>query len=189
MSLKTTITSAAILVVLAIGVGQAIGSSANPATDATVEVDPLTDGKIAMIAVVADNNDIAYAHLAMALSSNPDVRRFAQTMLQDHAAVNELAGELAARLGIEPAESDVSRQLEAQAKTVIDRLTPLRGAEFDRTYAQNELAYHEFVNEALREQFIPAAQNEEFKAALEQALVVFEGHEKLARDLVASVNR
>ena len=149
----------------------------------------LTDGEVAMIAVVADNNDIAYAHLALALSSNSAVRRFAQTMIQDHSAVNEQAGALVERLGVVPAESDVSRQLEDAASRVIDELTKRRGAEFDRWYAENELGYHEFVNAALRDQFIPAAQNGEFREALKGALVLFEGHEKLARELVESVGQ
>lgn len=157
-------------------------------TGAGMAPDPaLSDGQIAMIAVLAGNVDISYAHLAMALSSDPAVRRFARTMLQDHAAVNEQAGALVQRLGVEPVESDVSRQLERDARAIIDELTGLRGADFDRRYAENELAYHEFVNTALRDQFIPGADNPEFRKALEGALTLFEAHEKLARDLVDSV--
>lgn len=147
----------------------------------------LSDAEIAMVAVVAGKVDISYAHLAMALSSNPDVRRFAETMIRDHGAVNEQAGALVSRLGVEPVQSDLSRNLQAEARGIIDELATLRGEDFDRRYAENELAYHEFVNTALREQFIPAVRNEEFREALKGALVLFEAHEKLARDLVERV--
>lgn len=188
MSTQNILAGSALALILAIGVGQTIESA--PAPDSGVaQAEPLTDGKIAMIAVVANNSDIAYAHLALALSSDPAVRGFAKTMVEDHAAVNDLAGELAGELGIEPAESEISRQLVDQRRQIIDELTGLRGAAFDKRYADSELAYHEFVNNALREQFIPAAQNPEFRSALEQALTVFEGHEKLAREMVESVNR
>lgn len=149
----------------------------------------ITDGEIAMIAVVAGDIDISYAHLALALSEDADVRAFAKTMIQDHPAVNEGAGALVARLGITPEPSAVSRQLTEQAKAIVDELTTLRGAEFDQRYAENELAYHEFVNTALREQFIPGATNDEFRDALKGALSVFEGHEKLARAMVRSVTQ
>ena len=43
----------------------------------------LGDAQIAHIAVTADNIDIAYAHLALALSDNPAVRRFAETMISE----------------------------------------------------------------------------------------------------------
>lgn len=149
----------------------------------------LSDAEIAMVAVVAGKVDISYAHLATALSSNPDVRRFAQTMIRDHGAVNEQAGALVKRLGVEPVESDLSRNLQAEARGIIDELATLRGEDFDRRYAENELAYHEFVNTALRDQFIPAVRNDEFREALKGALVLFQAHEKLARDLVERVGR
>lgn len=52
----------------------------------------------------------------------------------------------------------------------------LRGEKFDRRYAENELSYHEFVNAAVRDQFIPALESDEFREALKGALAVFEGH-------------
>lgn len=189
MSLKSIFLTGLITILFAIGLGQAVESNRGPGGDGVATVDPLTDGKIAMIAVVAGNIDIRYAHLAMALSSNPDVRRFAQTMIADHAAINELAGELVGDLGIEPVESDISRTLRQQSRALVDELASLRGTGFDRRYAANELEYHEFVNTALREQFIPAVQNERFRDALRDALAVFEGHEKLARSMVRSVER
>lgn len=172
---------------LAMAIALFVGLQGSTAIASDSSSPAITDGEIAMIAVVAGGIDVQYAHLALALSKNPAVRDFAKTMVQDHPSVNEQAGALVSRLGIEPVPSDISRQLQAQAAQIVDDLTGLRGAEFDRRYAENELAYHEFVNTALREQFIPGAQNPEFKAALEGALVVFEGHEKLARAMVESV--
>lgn len=186
---RTTILAAGMITILtAIGFGHAIESNGPSGdADAVATVDPLTDGKIAMIAVVAGNVDITYAHLAMALSSDPAVQRFARTMIADHAAINELASGLVGDLGIEPVESEISRNLRQQSRAIVDELTGLRGKEFDRRYAANELEYHEFVNTALREQFIPAVQDDRFRDALRDALAVFEGHEKLARDMVRSV--
>lgn len=188
MIIRNILAAGTLALILAVGVGQTIESAPAPESG-VARAEPLTDGKIAMIAVVANDSDIAYAHLALALSSDPAVRSFAKTMLMDHAAVNDLAGALAGELGIEPAESEISRQLLEQRLQIIDELTTLRGAAFDKRYAGSELAYHEFVNSALREQFIPAAQSPEFRAALEQALTVFEGHERLAQEMVRSVNQ
>jgi len=190
MKKKSILFAGLLTILFTIGIGYAIesGRHGTRGTD-IVAVDPLTDGKIAMIAVVAGNIDIAYAHLAMALSSDPAVRRFARTMLTDHAAVNEGAGKLVEKIGIEPVESEISRTLRKQSRAIIDELTALRGAEFDRRYAANELEYHEFVNTALRDQFIPSVQDPRFRGALEDALAVFEGHEKMARSMVRSVGR
>ena len=58
----------------------------------------LTDMQIAHIAYTAGQIDIRYAHLALALSENDDVRSFAETMLRDHKAVNDAALELLGKL-------------------------------------------------------------------------------------------
>ena len=51
----------------------------------------LNDLEIAHVAYIADNIDIRYAHLALAISQNPEIRKFAETMIRDHTAVNEQA--------------------------------------------------------------------------------------------------
>ncbi len=75
----------------------------------------LNDLEIAHVAYTADSIDIRYAHLALAISDNPAVREFAQTMIRDHEAVNAEALALVARLDVTPQDNFLSRQLEAQA--------------------------------------------------------------------------
>lgn len=45
--------------------------------------DELNDLEIAHVAYTANNIDIQYAHLALAISQNPDVREFARTMYDE----------------------------------------------------------------------------------------------------------
>ena len=66
--------------------------------------DELNDLEIAHVAYTADNIDIQYAHLALAISQNPDVREFAKTMIRDHEAVNAQA--LACLLYTSPSPRD-----------------------------------------------------------------------------------
>ncbi|WP_084766202.1 DUF4142 domain-containing protein [Nitrococcus mobilis] len=54
---------------------------------------------------------VRYAHLALALSENPQVRNFAATMIRDHSAVNRHALALVQKLHITPQDNPVSRQL------------------------------------------------------------------------------
>lgn len=144
----------------------------------------LSDVEMAHVAVTASHIDIAYAHLALALSETPSIRQFAETMIRDHTAVNEQVFALAKRLGVEAQPNAVSRQLQDQAEQTKDRLSRLRGAAFDRAYAANELGYHEFVNGVVEEAFIPNIENDEVRAAFEGALAVFRGHERHAARIV-----
>ena len=63
-------------------------------------------------------------------------------------------------------------------------LQGLNGAAFDRAYAENELAYHREVNDAVRNTLIPSASNPELKNLLQQGLKIFEGHQQHAEQLV-----
>lgn len=147
----------------------------------------LTDTQMAHVAYVADTIDIRQAHLALALSDNPDVRAFAETMIADHTAVNEQALALLKKLGVKPEDNFLSQQLLKGAGDTMSKLSALRGADFDRAYAANELAYHQTVNGVVGDDFIPHAKNAEVKALFEAGLKIFKAHEKHAETMVAEL--
>lgn len=147
----------------------------------------LNDLEIAHVAYTADNIDIRYAHLALALSQSPEVRNFAETMIRDHTAVNEQALALLEKLGAEAQDNFLSRTLNADAEKIIDGLSVLRGAEFDRAYAENELAYHKAVNGLVANTFIPNIENAEVKALFEQGLEIFRAHEGHAEQMAQAL--
>lgn len=147
----------------------------------------LNDLQIAHVAYIADNIDIRYAHLALAMTSNPAVREFAETMIRDHSAVNEQALALLKKLDVAPQDNFLSQSLQENAEKVIDEMSQLRGAEFDRHYAKNELAYHKAVNDLVANAFIPNIENAEVKALFEAGLKIFTAHEAHAEQMVESL--
>lgn len=159
--------------------GQAIAAD-NPAD--------LNDLEIAHVAYTADNIDIQYAHIALALSKNPEVREFAKTMIRDHEAVNEQALALLNKLGAQPQDNFLSQALKDGAADIVNELTALRGAEFDKRYAENELAYHKAVNELVADTFIPNIENKEVKDLFKAGLEIFLVHEGHAEAMVKSLN-
>lgn len=144
----------------------------------------LGDVEMAHVAVTASDIDIAYAHLALALSDDVEVRRFADTMIRHHTAVNEQIAALAERLGVRAKDNPLSRQLSADAVRIKDELSQLRGAAFDRAYAANELEYHRTVNGVVEASFIPNIDNAEVRDAFRAALTTFRRHEERAAMLV-----
>jgi len=144
----------------------------------------LNDLEIAHVAYTADNIDIRYAHLALAISENPDVREFAQTMIRDHEAVNAQALALLEKLGATAQNNFLSESLEAGATDIINELAALRGSAFDKRYAENELNYHIAVNELVGDIFIPNIDNAEVKSLFEAGLKIFKAHEHHAQMMV-----
>ena len=147
----------------------------------------LSDTEIAHVAYVADNIDIRYAHLALAISTTPEVQEFARTMISDHEAVNVAALDLLEKLGVQAEDNFLSQKLAADAEEIINRLSQLRGAEFDRAYAENELGYHQAVNGLVEGTFIPNIDHPEVKALFEKGLEIFKVHEGHAEMMVKAV--
>jgi putative membrane protein len=147
----------------------------------------LNDLEMAHAAVTANNTDIAYAHLALALSENPAIREFAETMIRDHSAVNTQVFALARKLNVQAQDNAFSRKLRQDAARITDELSRLRGTEFDRFYASNELRYHQAVNGLVADAFIPNIENVEVKQAFQGALTIFRGHERHAERMVSQV--
>lgn len=149
--------------------------------------DKLNDAQIASVVLIADDIDISYAKIALAKSKNPEVRTFAETMVRDHTAVQEQAAALAKKLGLVPVANDVGATLTKNAEKITADLNGLDGKAFDKYYADNEFAYHKFVNGAVETVFIPNAKNAEFKALLTTGLGIFKTHQGHAEMMVKSL--
>lgn len=124
------------------------------------DVADMSDLEYAHIAYTADNIDIRHAHLALALSKNPDIHEFARTMIQDHTAVNEAALALLEKLGATAQDNPVSQTLNANAEEIIDGFVQLRGADFDK---------------------------EEVRALFVEGLEIFKAHERHAEMMVKAL--
>jgi len=144
----------------------------------------LNDLEIAHVAYTADNIDIKYAHLALALSSDPSIHNFAKTMIRDHSEVNKQALALLKKLNAQPQDNFLSKSLNSGADTKINELSKLRGANFDKKYAENELAYHKSVNNLVENSFIPNIENSEVKTLFKTGLQIFRTHEQHAVKMI-----
>jgi putative membrane protein len=147
------------------------------------------DAQIAMIAVVADTVDIDAGKLAATKASSKEVRDFAETMVRDHTAVNAKATALAKKLGVTPEESDTSKGLKADGDKMLAKLKGMSGAEFDKAYVDNEVAYHAAVIGVVTKTLIPNTENAELKSLLESAGPIFASHLEHAKQLQKSLNK
>ena len=146
-----------------------------------------SDPQIAHIAYTAGVIDINAAKQAITKASNKDVKSFAQDMVRDHEAVNKQALELVKKLKVTPEDNDTSKTLSKQATEKLAELDKLKGAEYDKAYVANEVAYHKAVNSALETQLIPSAGNAELKSLLQTGLKIFQGHQQHAEHVAATL--
>ena len=136
----------------------------------------LSDAEVASVAVVANQIDINYGEIAKKKSKNPEILRFAETMIRDHKAVIAQAAALVKKLGVTPKDNAVSKKLLADAAITKKTLNSKSGKAFNRAYIDNEVAYHKAVISAVEGLLIPEADNKELKDLLINVVPALKAH-------------
>lgn len=114
----------------------------------------LSGPQIAGVAATAGTIDVENAKLALRHATNTAVRAFAVAVIRDHRTVDAKARGLT-RTNVPPAA--MSRALIEQSRHVRGQLSSLSGADFDRAYLDNEVAFDQTVVSAISTRLIPAA--------------------------------
>ena len=170
------------------GSDAASGSAESPAMQAdTAQASAsasgaLSDANIVALLDAANVADSASGAYALTKATNPEVKAFAKLMIGEHHALRLQGQQLAQRLNVTP-EPPANNPLQpaVEAETAALRAAP-KGAQFDRTYIEQEVAMHKAVLD-LAEKAHGAAQNEELKALIEQAKPVIEKHLERAEEI------
>jgi putative membrane protein len=149
----------------------------------------INDAQIASIVVTANQVDVDAGNLAKDTSSNPEVKKFAQTMVTDHTGVNRSATDLVTKLKVTPQDNETSRSLKAGGDKNVSTLKGLKGAAFDKAYVDHEVAYHQQVIDAIDKTLIPSASNAELKALLVKVRPAFIAHLEHARHLQGTLGK
>ncbi len=165
----------------------ASGTVESPATrtdtaGAPSEAGALTDPNIVALLDEANMADSASGAYAVGKATNPEVKAFARLMMGEHHALRMQGKQLAQRLNVTPAPpANDPLKPAAEAGMAALKAAP-KGAEFDRTYIEQEVAMHKTVLD-LAEKAHDAAKNEELKKLIEQAKPVIEKHLEQAEEI------
>jgi len=156
------------------------GGTAQTATPSREDQMPSPSGgrDAGFMAMVAQANlaEVDAGRLALKKSSNPDVKKFAQHMIDDHTQANSDLADLAHKKGMDlPSKADEAHQRE------LARLAEMSGAEFDRAYMKHMVEDHK-EDVALFEKEAKDGKDAKVKAFAEKALPTLKEHLKLAEE-------
>jgi len=141
----------------------------------------LSDPEIASVAVTANQIDVDYGKIALEKSTNKAVRKFAQSMVDDHSNIIKQAVALAGKLGVTPKDNAMTQKLLDGAKATKSKLNSATGDDFDKAYIDNEVAYHEAVISAVKKVLIPQTDNDQLKNMLVKVGPLLESHLEMAK--------
>jgi putative membrane protein len=128
---------------------------------ASVYAQGVNDAQIASIVVTANQVDIDAGQLAHAASTNTDVKKLAQLMIDDHAGVNQSATALVTRLKVTPEDNPTRQSLKSEGENI----------------------------DAMDKTLIPDAKNAERKALLVKVRPAFIAHLAHANDLQSTLSK
>lgn len=143
----------------------------------------LNDAQIASVAVTANQIDVHYGQLAQKKSNNKDIKKFAQTMIDDHSSIIKQAVALAKKLGVTPQKNVVTKSLLKGEKKTLKKLKAKEGDAFNKAYIDNEVAYHKAVISAVKNVLIPQTKNKKLKEVLVSVAPLLEHHLHMAEEV------
>jgi putative membrane protein len=142
----------------------------------------LSDANIVALLDEANMADSAAGAFALTKATSPDVKAFAKMMMGEHHTLRMQGQQLAQRLNVTP-EPPANDPLKPAAESEMAALKAApKGAQFDRTYIEQEIGAHKLVLD-VAEKGHDAAQNEELKKLIEQAKPVIEKHLNRAEEI------
>ena len=127
-----------------------------------------TPGKIAATASVSNMSEIQPSQLALTKAQHPQVRQYAQRMIDDHMRLEQAMQAMLRQKGVTPEHNGYSYQMQQNLGPMLRELNAASGRDFDRLYMSHQVSSHMSTLHALDTTLIPQATDPEMKAMLQQ---------------------
>ena len=157
-------------------------SNTNTQTSTQTSGKKNSDSKFMMLAATSDMNEIGLSQQALSKSSNEEVKKLAQMMIDDHTKSSEELKPIAASKGVVlPAEMD------SKHKSGMEKMSAMSGMEFDMAYVKMMVKDHEKAV-ALYQKEADNGKDAEAKAFAAKTLPVVQMHLDMSRKMMSSMN-
>jgi putative membrane protein len=128
-------------------------------------------------AAMGDITEVRLGEMAKSRASSPEVKQFAQQMIDDHSKHLDQVKQVAAKKNV-----TLPSTMDPQEQGDVDKLEKMTGSEFDLAYVKNMVEDHtRDVSEY--EQQAKAQQDSDVKSLAEQTLPALRHHLQMARDM------
>lgn len=137
--------------------------------------------KFATAAAQGGTTEVELGRLALQHAADSSVREFGQRMVTDHTAANAELKSTAARKNIQ-----LPTEVSSDQKSMIEKLSKLSGAEFDKEYMSDMVKDHEEDVKDFQTQANEGT-DADIKAFAAKTLPTLQGHLQMARDVAKKV--
>lgn len=146
---------------------------------------PVTDANIAAIASASNQDEIQTSTIALQKATRPEVRQFAQRMVDEHTRVEQQMQQALQAKGLQPQDNAQSQQMKQAMQTTIAQLQAATAEQFDAAYLAHQVQAHQTTLQALRTTLIPNARDPQLKQMLQGVEPAVAEHLRMAQQLQA----
>jgi putative membrane protein len=130
-----------------------------------------------------NQNEISMAKLALQKAQSPEVKKFAQKMIQDHTQADQKVMQLAKKEGVTAEKYPLSAQEQGQ----VDQLEAASSTEFDRLYMEANRKGHDKAISML-ENAEKQTSDPKVKKLVAELLPKVQHHDRMAKEIRPSEN-
>ena len=141
------------------------GAENDAGAAAAVPAGSLDDAQILDVVRTVNLAEVAAAELATERAAAGDTRQYAQHVMEDHSKGNQQVATLAAT--IPPRGNALSMSLREKGAADIEKLEQHTGEEFDRAFVEAQARMHQEVLDAIDEQLLPVAEDQQLRMLLQ----------------------
>lgn len=158
-------------------------SAAPGSTQADTSATALEDSQIVGILLGINRAEVEQARIAQQKASNERVREFADMMIKDHSGARDKVDQLSRTMGFSSAESPLSLQLQASAKSALSKINSAAGADFDSTYMAEQISMHQQALDTIDKHLLRHARASELQSLIIETRPVIEQHLNEAKQI------
>jgi putative membrane protein len=160
-----------------------------PAADTlrTGEHAALSDAEVLHALIAATEIGAATAARALEQAQHIDVEMYSHVVRADHSALQREFASLAANLGLQPAENEVSRHLQIEGTQALARIDNVEPEAFDRAFVDAEIQFYQTFVDTYDARLMPSARQPQLRDVMRAAKPTFEAHLQRAAQLRAQL--
>jgi putative membrane protein len=164
------------------GIDELAGTSAPLVTRPTERI-ALSDAQIVKVLETFSRHQVSAGELATLRATDPEVKNFADWMIDHHHEARASGQRLVDRLKVAPADSDRSMKLAAIDQASLATLQKESATAFDRAYMRAEVADLERMLILLDRDLYPNSRDESLQRALDELRPKLAAHKRAAEAL------
>jgi putative membrane protein len=147
----------------------------------------MSDANIVALLDEANKADSSSGAVALKKATRPDVKNFAKLMMSEHHALRAQGQALAKQLGVEPKAPEKDPLAPYAASEAKQLQSTPKGAEFDRTYIDNEVSVHQAVLDFANQARV-TTQTAQLRDLIQKAIPVIQKHLEQAQSIQKQIS-